>query len=55
MMEIQNSKRYDLEERTLNFTKRVIEFINKLPKILTNLEISKQFGEVCWLDCGQLY
>src|SRR3990172_2133375 len=42
MTEIQNSKRYDLEERTLKFTKRVIEFINKLPKILTNIEISKQ-------------
>ena len=42
MTEIQNSKRYDLEERTLNFAKRVIEFINKLPKTLTNIEISKQ-------------
>jgi|SRR3989338_683391 len=42
MTEIQNSKRYDLEERTLKFTKRVIEFINKLPKTLTNIEISKQ-------------
>src|SRR3990167_5116814 len=42
MTEIQNSKRYDLEERTLKFTKRVIEFVNKLPKSLSNIEISKQ-------------
>lgn len=42
MTGIQNSKRYDLEERTLNFAKQVIEFINKLPKTLTNIEISKQ-------------
>ncbi len=42
MNKFQNAKRYDLEERTFNFTKRVIEFINKLPKTLTNIEISKQ-------------
>jgi four helix bundle protein len=42
MTENQNSKRYDLEDRTLNFTKRVIEFINRLPKTLANIEISKQ-------------
>jgi four helix bundle protein len=38
----QNSKKYDLEERTLNFAKRVIDFISKLPKTLANMEISKQ-------------
>ena len=42
MTEIQNSKRYNLEERTLNFTKQIIELINELPKTLTNIEISKQ-------------
>ena len=42
MTENQNQKRYDLEERTLNFTKQIIELINKLPKTLTNIEISKQ-------------
>ncbi len=42
MTENQNSKRYDLEERTLNFAKQVIELVNKLPKTLTNIEISKQ-------------
>lgn len=42
MTENQNSKRYDLEDRTLNFAKQVIEFLNKLPKTLANMEISKQ-------------
>lgn len=42
MTKIQNSKRYDLEDRTLSFTKSIINFINKLPKTLTNIEISKQ-------------
>jgi len=42
MTEIKNSKRYDLEERTLNFAKLVIEFVNRLPKTLTNIEVSKQ-------------
>jgi four helix bundle protein len=42
MTENQSSKRYDLEERTLQFTKRVIEFINKLSKTLVNIELSKQ-------------
>ena len=34
--------RYNLESRTLEFTKRVIEYIDKLPKTLTNIEIGKQ-------------
>ena len=42
MTENQNSKRYDLEDRTLNFAKQVIAFINKLSKTLTNIEISRQ-------------
>jgi four helix bundle protein len=42
MTENQNSKRYDLEDRTLNFTKQVIEFVNRLPKTLANIEVSKQ-------------
>jgi len=42
MTEIQNSKKYDLEERTLSFAKRVIKFVNELPKTLTNIEIGKQ-------------
>ena len=36
------SKHYDLEQRTLEFTKRVINYVNNLPKNLPNIEISKQ-------------
>ena len=42
MTEIRNSKAYDLEDRTLQFAKNVIEFVNELPKTLPNLEVSKQ-------------
>lgn len=43
MTEVQNSKRYDLEERTFEFAKKTREFIRKLPKNTTNYE-----------DCSQL-
>ena len=42
MTEIQNSKRYDLEERTFEFAKRVRAFARKLPKTITSLEDSRQ-------------
>ncbi len=42
MTKIQNSKQYDLEDRTFNYAQKIFEFINKIPKTLTNLEISKQ-------------
>ncbi len=42
MIKIQNSKQYDLEERTLNFAKRVNSYVNKLPKTISNLENGKQ-------------
>lgn len=42
MTEIKNSKQYDLEDRTLNFTKNVIRLINEIPKSLANGEISRQ-------------
>ena len=35
-------RQYDLEERTLKYTQRVIEYIKKLKKTLINTEISKQ-------------
>ena len=38
----QNPKQYDLEERALKFAKRVIAFIHKIPKTITNIEIIKQ-------------
>jgi four helix bundle protein len=42
MKKIQNSKRYDLEERTLKFASRVRDFVKKLPRTLANIEYGKQ-------------
>ena len=42
MNEIKNSKRYDLEERTFKFARGVIDFINIVPKTISNVEIIKQ-------------
>jgi four helix bundle protein len=42
MTEVQNSKQYDLEERTLRFAKEVLKFVGILPKTLANIEIMKQ-------------
>ncbi len=42
MSQNQNSKQYDLEERTLKFAKEVIEFVKTLPKTTPNAEIAKQ-------------
>lgn len=42
MAEVRSSKRYDLEERTLNFAKRVIVFVNKLSRTMSNIEVTKQ-------------
>jgi four helix bundle protein len=43
MTEIPGSARgYDLEERTLKFAQDVIAFVNKVPKTLSNVEVSKQ-------------
>ena len=42
MTEIQNSKHYDLEERTLMFAKRAREFVRTLPKTLANVEDARQ-------------
>ena len=42
MTETQNSKQYDLEERTFQFAKKTRVFIKKLPKNITNIEDSKQ-------------
>jgi len=38
----QNSKRYNLEDRTLRFAQRVREFVKKLPKTIANIEDSRQ-------------
>ncbi len=42
MTKIQNSKPYDLEERTFQFAKAVRIFIKILPKTTANIEDSKQ-------------
>ncbi|MFA5239943.1 MAG: four helix bundle protein [Phycisphaerae bacterium] len=42
MTETQNSKQYDLEDRTLIFAKRIREFVAKLGRTLANVEDSKQ-------------
>jgi len=44
MSQIPNPKpnQYDLEERTLKFSQRVIGYIEKSPKTLVNIEINKQ-------------
>ncbi len=42
MTKIQNTKQYDLEDRTLKFARRVIAFINRLPRNMANLEIGRQ-------------
>ena len=38
----QNSKRYDLEERTARFAERCRDYVGKLPKTLSNIEYGKQ-------------
>lgn len=42
MSQIQNSKIYDLEERTFIFAKRVLKFTKDIPKNMQNIEVSKQ-------------
>ena len=42
MTKNQNSKHYDLEDRTLLFAKDTIAFVKKLPKTLANIEDGKQ-------------
>lgn len=37
-----STKQYDLEERTYKFAKRCRDFVNKLPKSISNLEYARQ-------------
>ena len=41
-LKIQNPKRFDLADRTLSFSKRVLAYVSFLPKNLANNEIAKQ-------------
>ena len=38
----QNPKPYNLGERTLKFAKKVIAYVNELPKTASNIEVGKQ-------------
>ena len=38
----QNSKQYDLEDRTYGFARRCRDFVSKLPKTIPNIEYGKQ-------------
>lgn len=42
MIQDQNNKQYDLEERTFQFTKNVRIFVKALPITIPNIEDSKQ-------------
>ena len=42
MTKNQNSKQYDLEDRTLLFARRVRSFVKKLKKTIANIEDGKQ-------------
>ncbi len=42
MMEVQNSKRYDLDERTFKFAKQCRELVKLIPKTIGNFEDGKQ-------------
>jgi len=51
MSQTQNSKTYDLKDRTLRFAKMVRNYVKKLPKTLSNIEDARQLikgsGSVC--------
>jgi len=42
MTKNQNSKQYDLEDRTLAFSKQIREFVKRLPRNTANFEDGKQ-------------
>jgi len=44
MTKNQSSKQYNLEERTFNFARSVINFCKKLPKLVIEGEIAKQLA-----------
>jgi hypothetical protein len=42
MTQFQNSKQYDLEERTFQFAKNIAFYVKELPKNISNLGYGKQ-------------
>jgi len=53
MTKIQNSKWYDLEDRTLRFAQEIRAFVKKLPKGMTNIEDSRQLVDAS-VQSGQI-
>jgi four helix bundle protein len=45
MTQFQNSKQYDLEERTFQFAKNIAFYVKELPKHISNLGYEKQIVE----------
>jgi four helix bundle protein len=42
MTEIRNTKKYDLEDRTFKYSKKITDYLKVLSKSMINSEISKQ-------------
>ena len=42
MNKIQNSKQYDLEDRTFTFAKKCRDYVKKLPRTISNIEYGSQ-------------
>ncbi|MBI2329899.1 four helix bundle protein [Candidatus Daviesbacteria bacterium] len=42
MIKNQNTKQYDLEDRTFEFAKRVRNYVKKLSRVISNIEYGKQ-------------
>jgi len=42
MTKIQNSKRFDLEDRTFEFAKNIAFYVKELPRNISNLDYAKQ-------------
>ncbi len=47
MAETDSKKPYDLEDRTLSFSKNIIAFVGVLPKTIANFEVAKQLVRSC--------
>lgn len=44
MKENDDSKQYDLEERTFKFAEKIMVYVDGLPKTISNIEIGKQLA-----------
>ncbi len=42
MSQTANSKQYDLEERSYQFSKRIRDYVKQLPRTISNIEYGKQ-------------